>query len=39
MVEHLDLIDLMKRYGLEQYKKNRVVMIDIINAFLRDELK
>lgn len=39
MVEHLDLIDLMKRYGLEQYKKNRVVMIDIINAFLRDETK
>ena len=39
MVEHLDLIDLMKRYGLEQYKKNRVVMIDIINAFLRDEIK
>lgn len=38
-VEHLDLIDLMKRYGLEQYKKNRVVMIDIINAFLREELK
>lgn len=38
-LEHLDLIDLMKRYGLEQYKKNRVVMIDIINAFLRDELK
>lgn len=38
-LEHLDLIDLMKRYGLEQYKKNRIVMIDIINAFLRDELK
>lgn len=35
-LEHLDLIDLMKRYGLEQYKRNRVVMIDIINAFLRD---
>lgn len=39
MVDHLDLIDLMKRYGLEQYKKNRIVMIDIINAFLRDEIK
>lgn len=38
-LEHLDLIDLMKRYGLEQYKRNRIVMIDIINAFLRDEIK
>ena len=39
MVEHLDLIDLMKRYGLESYKKNRIVMIDIINAYMNEEYK
>lgn len=38
-VEHCELIDLMKRYGLKQYKQYRIVMLDIINAFLEVEYR
>lgn len=39
MVDHYELIDLMKRYGLEAYRKNRIVMLDIINAYLNEKYK